>query len=156
MCTGRLRGRVSSARPVAVAQLLRHRFAFEKRSDDGSAKGNAANTGRESDVVWGVVFDIDPVQKPDLDHAEGLGHGYDEKTVTVTDKSNQGHECAMYYAQLSHVVMDQPYCWYKRFVVDSAQQHGLPQEYIDEYLAAPPAKNDADKQRDARNWRITC
>ena len=156
MCTGRLRARVSSAMPVAVARLSGYRFAFEKRSTDGSAKGNAAETGRESDAVWGVVFDIDTAQKPALDDAEGLGHGYGEKAITVTDKSSQSYECVMYYAQPSHIVVDQPYDWYKRFVVDGARQHVLPPEYISQHLAAPPAKADANNVRDARNRRITC
>jgi gamma-glutamylcyclotransferase len=81
MCSERLRARVSSAKAVTVAQLYRHRFAFEKKSDDGSAKGNAAETKRDSDFVWGVVFEVDPAQKSGLDKAEGLGHGYAEKPV---------------------------------------------------------------------------
>jgi gamma-glutamylcyclotransferase (GGCT)/AIG2-like uncharacterized protein YtfP len=156
MCTGRLRGRVSSAKAVAVAQLYGHRFAFEKRSNDGSAKGNAGETKRDSDFVWGVVFDIDPAQKPDLDRAEGLGHGYSEKMVTVTDKAHKRYECVMYYAQSSHLVSDQPYSWYKRFVVEGALQHSLPQDYIDQHLAAPADKQDPDKARDARKRKIAC
>jgi|HubBroStandDraft_4_1064222.scaffolds.fasta_scaffold67617_2 gamma-glutamylcyclotransferase len=95
MCTGRLRGRVSSAKAVPVAQLYGHRFAFEKGSNDGSAKGNAGETKRDSDFVWGVVFDIDPAQKPELDREEGIGHGYSEKMVTVTDKTHKRYECVM-------------------------------------------------------------
>lgn len=156
MCTGRLRDRVSSAKAVAVAQLYGHRFAFEKRSNDGSAKGNAAETKRDSDFVWGVVFDIDLAQKPDLDRAEGLGHGYSEKMVTVTDRTDKRYECVMYYAQPNHWVSDQPYSWYKRFVVEGAVQHSLPQEYIDQHLGAPADKQDPDKARDARKRKIAC
>lgn len=157
MCTGRLRARVPSAQPVAVAQLLQHRFGFEKLSNDGSAKGNAFFTGRESDVVWGVVFDIDPKQKPALDNAEGLGHGYGEKQVTVTDRSGRRCDCVMYYAEPSHLVAGRgPSSWYKRFVVEGARQHGLPPEYVDQQLAAPPASEDPNRPRDARNRRIIC
>ncbi|HKW19463.1 MAG TPA: gamma-glutamylcyclotransferase family protein, partial [Terriglobales bacterium] len=72
MCTGRLRARVPSARPVFVTQLRCHTLKFQKRSQkDGSAKADAEHTGRESDVVWGVVFEIDAAQKQHLDEAEG-------------------------------------------------------------------------------------
>jgi gamma-glutamylcyclotransferase len=62
----------------------------------------------------------------------------------------------MYYAQPSHIVADQPYSWYKRFVVEGARQHSLPQEYIDQHLAAPADKQDPDKGRDSRKRKITC
>jgi hypothetical protein len=156
MCTGRLRARISSAKAITVAQLYRHRFAFEKKSNDGSAKGNAAETKHDSDFVWGVVFEVDPAQKPDFDKAEGSGHGYAEKTVSVTDKSHKSYDCVMYYAQPSHIVADQPYSWYKRLVVEGARRHALPQEYIDQHLATPPDKQDPDKRRDARKRKIAC
>ena len=156
MCTGRLTARVGSAKFIAVAQLFQHRFAFEKKSDDYSAKGNAAETKLDSDLVWGVVFDIDPAQKPNLDRAEGLGHGYAEKKVTVTDQTQQSYECVMYYAQPSHIIADRPYSWYKRFVTEGARQHSLPQEYIDQHLEAHADKQDLDKQRDARKRAIKC
>jgi gamma-glutamylcyclotransferase (GGCT)/AIG2-like uncharacterized protein YtfP len=156
MCTGRLRARVSSAQAVAVAQQYRHRFAFEKRSDDGSAKGNAAETKHDSDFVWGVVFEIDAAQKQALDRAEGLGRGYSEKRVTVIDKSQRSYVCVMYSAEPSHIVMDKPYGWYKHFVVEGARQHSLPEEYINQHLAAHADKQDPDAQRDARNRTIAC
>jgi gamma-glutamylcyclotransferase len=156
MCTGRLRARVSSAEVVAVAQLFRHRFAYEKRSDDGSSKGNASETGQDTDFVWGVVFEIDAAQKQILDQAEGLGHGYAEKQVTVRDHAQQAYACVMYYAQPSHIVADRPYGWYQRFVVEGARQHALPPEYIDQHLAVPVGKPDPDTQRDVRKRRIAC
>jgi hypothetical protein len=33
-------------------------FRFNKRSDDGSGKGNLVATGSQADLVWGVVFEI--------------------------------------------------------------------------------------------------
>ena len=59
-----------------------HVFRFHKRSTDGSGKGDTFSTGNAADVVWGAIFDIDPRQRA-LDTAEGLGHGYEERTTTV-------------------------------------------------------------------------
>lgn len=85
MCTGRLRQRVPSADPVRVARLLNHSLRFHKRSRDGSAKADAFFTGEPENVVWGVVFDIDPADKLRLDEHEGLSHGYVERLITVID-----------------------------------------------------------------------
>ena len=35
------------------------------------------------DLIYGVVYEIDESESA-LDRAEGLGYGYDEKTVTVS------------------------------------------------------------------------
>jgi gamma-glutamylcyclotransferase len=90
MCAGRLRGRVHSAVPVRVARLLNHSLRFHKRSDkDSSGKADAYFTGEPEDVVWGVVFDIDPAEKPDLDRHEGLGHGYVERLVMGDNQNSR-------------------------------------------------------------------
>jgi hypothetical protein len=48
-----------------------------------------------------------------------------------------------------------PYSWYKRFVVDGARQHGLPEEYVN-ITAAMPDVDDHDRDRDRRNRSIAC
>ncbi len=154
MCPGRLRGRVPSATAVGVARLPRHVFRFHKCSTDGSGKGNAFLTGNTADVVWGVIFDIDLREKGALDDAEGLGYGYLEKTATVFDGSNKPLQDTLYYATDIDNKLS-PYTWYKRFVVEGAQQHGLPTNYIAE-IDAMPAIEDKNRERDARNRVIGC
>jgi hypothetical protein len=36
-----------------------------------------------ADVIWGAVYEIATAEKPQLDHAEGLGRGYVDKMVWV-------------------------------------------------------------------------
>jgi cation transport regulator ChaC len=156
MCTGRLRERVPSADPVRVARLLNHSLRFHKRSCDRSGKCDAFFTGEPEDVVWGVVFDIDPAEKPDLDRHEGLGHGYVERLITVIDLDGGMHPVFMYVAERSHIDPTlRPYSWYRRFVVDGARQHSLPPDYIAR-IDAIPAVEDPDGDRDAANRRIVC
>jgi len=83
MCTARLRYRVPHCKAVITATLRQHTLRFHKRSQDGSGKCNACCTGSEIDNVIGVVFEIPQSEKPALDEAEGLGHGYHEEDVTV-------------------------------------------------------------------------
>jgi hypothetical protein len=123
MCTGCLRRRVPSAEFVCVAKLPGHAFRFHKRSSkDDSVKGDALETKDQLDVVWGVVFDIADREKPTLDDAEGLGAGYLDKTVTVTDGAGNEHRASMYFADPESIdAALQPYSWYKRFVIDGAR-----------------------------------
>lgn len=157
MCTGRLRERVPSARPVFVTQLRGHTLKFQKRSKkDGSAKADAEHTGRASDVVWGVVFEIDAAQKQRLDEAEGLGRGYEEKSINLKDCTGQTYEASMYFASPTYKDADlKPYSWYLRFVVEGAKQHGLPSDYV-ESLERVESSEDRDRARDARERAISC
>jgi gamma-glutamylcyclotransferase (GGCT)/AIG2-like uncharacterized protein YtfP len=156
MCTGRLKRRVPSAQFVCVAQLPNHSFRFQKRSKDKSAKADAFYTGRPKDVVWGVIFEFDPKEKPKLDEAEGLGQGYLEKNVTVIDDQNREHHVFTYVADAAHIEPElPPYSWYTRFCIDGARQHGLPADYIAQIEAVPDTE-DPDKKRDAENRAIDC
>jgi gamma-glutamylcyclotransferase (GGCT)/AIG2-like uncharacterized protein YtfP len=156
MSNGRLRARVPSARPVFVTQLHGHTLKFHKRSEkDGSAKADAEYTGRNGDCVWGVVFEFDADQKPDLDAAEGLGHGYEEKQVSLKDCTGQIYQAWIYFASQSHKVATlRPYSWYLHFVVEGAKQHGIPPDYIAS-LEGVESCEDRDRDRDARERAIT-
>ena len=156
MCTGRLRRRVPSATFVVVAKLMRHSFGFHKRSTDGSAKGDAFETGKPAELVWGVIFNIDVREKAALDEAEGLGAGYDEKVATVIDEAGAKHQVALYLANAQSIdTALRPYSWYKRFVIDGARQHQLSVEYINGIVAMPD-REDPDRARDRRNRSIAC
>ena len=131
MCTERLRRRVPSARPIRIAKLMNHSLRFHKRSKDHSGKCDAYFTGERKDTVWGVIFEIDPIDKPGLDNGEGLRHGYAETHSTVLDSDGNSHSVFMYTAEKTHIDPDlRPYSWYKRFVVEGAHQYSLPAEYI--------------------------
>ena len=159
MCTDRLRApdRVPSAKSLGIARISGYAFRFHKVSKkDCSAKADAYYTGNPTDTIWGVIFSIDPAEKPNLDRAEGLGGGYDEKEFTVTDMEGNEHRTVAYIAEPSHIQKELlPYSWYKRFVVEGARRSGLSSEYIAQ-IDAMPATEDPDRARDARNRKIVC
>jgi hypothetical protein len=156
MCTGRLRRRVPSAKAVRIAMLSNHSLRFHKRSNDGSGKCDACFTGEPADVVWGVIFQIDPADKPHLDSHEGLGYGYVEKLITVADQDGNPHRVFMYTAEGSHIDPTlRPYSWYKRFVVEGARQHNLPAEHI-AAIEANKVIEDPNTERYDRNRQIAC
>lgn len=154
MCTGRLRARVPSATPRVVAKLLKHRFVYHKPSRDGSGKADAYYTGDAADFIWGIVFELSAAEKSDLDAVEGLGQGYSQKLVSVTDLQGKEYEAWTYYATAIESSL-KPYSWYARFVIEGGKQHGLPLEYI-EMLAKTDSVDDSDTARDVRNRAIRC
>jgi len=148
MSSLRLRARTPSARPIGIAQLAGHRLMWHKAGRDGSAKCDAFATGDARDVVWGVLYRIDLVERPQLDLAEGLGQGYDHKTVSV--RAAAGWVSAGLY-QATHIDSNlQPFDWYLAYVLRGAQEHGLPDSYLQQ-LAGVSAVVDVDGERRAMN-----
>jgi hypothetical protein len=130
MSLPRIRQRVSNAQAVSVARLYQHRLRFHKRSLDGSAKCGIEHTRNPDDSVYGVVFHLLANEKPLLDSYEGLGNGYEEKTVAVFLPNDEVLKATTYYA--THIDASlRPYHWYKEHVLRGAREHDLPGHYID-------------------------
>ncbi len=145
MLTARLRERVPSATAIGIGQLVGHALRWDKRSGrDGSGKCDAEATGRQDDVVWGVVFELDPEDKSALDKAEGLGGGYMEKTVQILTEAGPVTAVAYYATDKDSSL--RPYNWYKALVIAGAREHGLPASYRSR-LELVATVSDADSAR---------
>lgn len=152
MCTSRLRARVPSCEFVTTARLPEYKLCFHKRSSDQSSKCNAFETGSDSDAIWGVVFNIPPSEKRRLDRAEGLGNGYNEKTIDVITPSGDHVAAITYYADKIAIAEGlPPYSWYKELVLNVAKEHGLSSGYIASSIEAVTAIKDPDGSRDERH-----
>ncbi|MCB1758455.1 MAG: gamma-glutamylcyclotransferase [Gammaproteobacteria bacterium] len=152
MSIRRLRLRVPSARPCSVATLQGHELRFHKRGGDGSAKCDIHPAEDSLKSAIGVLFDIDPRDKPDLDRAEGLGVGYREVEVRLADPTG-GLVRAFSYQAIELDPCLKPFDWYKRHVLLGAQENGLPPEYV-ALIAAVEAIADSDRERHARELAI--
>jgi hypothetical protein len=151
MCTQRLRARTPSAQPLCIGRLDGHRLMWHKVGRDGSAKCDIRQTGASDDVVWGVLFRITIADKPVLDAAEGLGDGYESKSVAI--RTRTGIVQALSY-QATHVDATlRPFDWYRAFVVAGADEHGLPAAYR-RLLLLQPALDDPDGERRALNLAL--
>jgi len=147
----RLQKRVPSVKPLGVATLKGYSLKWHKRSNDESGKCDIIETGNSADIVYGVLYEIDPYEKPKLDRAEGLGRGYDDKVIEV---SLDGKSCkAITYLTAQIDTRLKPYDWYKAYVVAGAKQNKLPAEYI-KALEQADSKADTDSCRRSRNERI--
>lgn len=153
MSLPRLVKRVPSAQVIGIARLHGHELRFHKKSNkDGSAKCDIYFTGDEAHIVRGVVFKIDPKHKGALDTAEGLGYGYEEKTVELVTEGGDTIVAFTYYATLIDANL-QPYHWYKEHVVRGAMGSGLPEDYI-AILEQVVSVDDPDHERHEREMAI--
>jgi SAM-dependent methyltransferase len=149
MLSGRMTARVPGAVNLGRALLRDHRLAWHKVNIDGSGKCDVVED--PGSVVWGVLYEIDPAEKPALDRAEGLGTGYSEKTVTVVHGGTDV-EARTYYALRTDAGM-KPYAWYRDIVLAGAEENGLPGEYLGE-IGACEAIRDPDRERRSVNVRL--
>ena len=153
MSSLRLQDRVSSARVIKIAKLYGHKLAFHKKSTDGSSKCDIAKTSNNNDTVWGVLYNISTHELPALDQVEGLGHGYEKKDIEITDERGTLINAFTYYATSIDESLI-PFDWYKNHVLIGAQEHGLPQDYISEYIENVPAKEDQNTERSQEEYGI--
>jgi hypothetical protein len=155
MLTKRLRNRVPSAKFSAVTTLTKHCLKFHKVSTDKkgnrSGKCNAYSTGKEKDVVYGVVFEIDRNELPNLAAAEV---GYNPEVLTLTQRGKA--EAAFMFSVTDESLLSdslRPYAWYKELVLAGAREHNFPAEYI-RAIENVPAIADPDSDRDKRSRRF--
>ena len=141
----RLQQRVPSALALGVAALPGHRLAFHKAGRDGSAKCDAAVSPLQTDTVLGVLYRMDPRHKPDLDAAEGLGRGYEQKMIGLQHADGRLSSALTYYATDIDAAL-RPYSWYLQHVMRGAHEHGLP-EYYTAAIARIDTARDPDQAR---------
>ena len=150
MSTARLSERMPSCKPLGIATLPGHALRFHKRSVDKSGKCNAFATGNENSVI-GVLFSFDPAERAELDKAEGVGSGYEHATVTVINDKGRRRKVLTYLATPDYIDDSlKPFGWYKNFVLVGGKEHGLPPEYIAEYIQSVEAIEDPNKTRDKK------
>jgi hypothetical protein len=140
--------RAPSAKPVGIGYVEGRRLTFDKVSQDGSGKCDAEATGKKTDRVYGVIFQIALTDKVALGKAEGLGMGYAEKRVEVVTVAGKV-QIETYIATKKDPVL-RPYHWYKAITVAGAVEHGLPNDYV-EWLREVESIEDPDVERRANN-----
>jgi gamma-glutamylcyclotransferase len=151
MFTRRLRERAPSAQAIGTGVLHGYTLRWHKVGQDSSGKCDIFETGNDGDTVHGVLYALSPSDKPALDAAEGLGHGYDEKEVKIHAPSGVVRAHVYYATNIDPARV--PFAWYKALVVAGARQHALPEQYIAR-LVAEPATSDPDDARALRNQKI--
>jgi hypothetical protein len=143
--------RCPSAKALGLAEIRGYELRWHKRSKDGSGKCDVVKVEDAEAVMYGVLFAIARSEKGKLDRAEGLRKGYDEQQIEVSQRG------AMIPAQV-YVATDtaaglKPCTCYHGLVVAGAEEHGLPEEYVEQLRLVPALKNDACKHH-AANMKL--
>ncbi|WP_281557571.1 gamma-glutamylcyclotransferase family protein [Thalassomonas sp. RHCl1] len=152
MSLRRLQQRTPSAVPIGLFFLAGHDLRFHKVGQDGSAKCDAFYTGSVSDRVYGRLFEIAEQEKYILDHAEGLGAGYEAKLVSVVNDAGFAVNAAIYYATDIDTWL-KPFSWYKEHVLIGARECKLAPDYIQKIIRIETIE-DPDKYRCAQQRAI--
>ncbi|WP_462261533.1 gamma-glutamylcyclotransferase family protein [Ferruginibacter sp.] len=155
MNINRLTLRVPSATKVSNVFLTGYKLVCNKVSKkDGSAKANIEKSDIATDIVWGILFEIDSNEKTLLDKAEGLGKGYNEDCLTFTDENSLKHIAQVYIADSNSINNSLvAYDWYKEFIITGAIQNQLPADYILQ-LQSIPFIPDPDEERRIKHFSI--
>lgn len=147
MSFARLQQRCPSARFVGAFTLKGHQLKFHKNGQDTSAKCDAFETNNEFDLVYGALFDLDDTDKETLDRIEGLGRGYNQKTVSVENETLGKVDAITYYAiDINENLL--PFSWYLNHVIIGAKQSELPSDYL-ALIEIIESVEDPDRTRDA-------
>ena len=143
--------RCPSAKAMGCAELRGYELRWHKVSNDGSAKADIVKSDVAGASVFGVLYEIPLEEKPALDRAEGLGHGYEEVQIVVL---HNGSEAAVTAYKATNIDPKlQPYTWYKALAAFGAREHTLPEAYIAQ-IEAVPAVEDPDRERHDQNMRL--
>ncbi len=152
MSLNRLHQRVPSAIVLGTFSLGNHELRFHKHGKDDSGKCDAFYTGDNNTVVMGVLYEIDESEKIVLDRAEGLGYGYDEKEVVVSNSKGNVERAFTYCATNINALLN-PFTWYKEHVLIGAREANLPKEYI-ENIQEIHAEKDHNSGRESEQQAI--
>lgn len=125
MFSKRMLERIPEAVFDEIACLSGWRLVWDKISKDGSGKANLQK--EENGKVWGVVYRIPAEKTSKLDKVEG---GYQRIDVEVQLR-NQDKRLVFTYVSEKRDANLVPYAWYKALVLEGAQEHSLPNEYIE-------------------------
>ncbi len=140
MTSARLRARIPSARSVGAARIDGRRLVCNKRGRDGSGKANlCASPGSEA---WGVVYEVDAADWPELDRNEP---GYERVSAEVVTAGGERLSVQVYLAT-SLTDDPVPYDWYRELVVAGAREHGLPAAYVREISELPSRRDPTSAQ----------
>lgn len=148
----RIRQRTPSAVPLGTFSLPEHQLVFHKHGRDDSAKCDAFYTGNGNNIIFGRLYEIDEIEKSVLDQAEGLGNGYEEKVVRLSNARGIMTKAITYYAIDINDSL-KPFTWYKQHVLNGAREANLPEEYIG-FIESVPAIKDNDTMREMEQLSI--
>lgn len=153
LCSARLSGRVPRHLPEGVGTLRGYVLRFDKMGRDGSAKCNIARTNNPTDFVLGVIYRLTAAGGLALDRIEGLGRGYNRRTVSIAAQGRRARAFTYVACPGATAQGLKPFDWYLAYVLAGAKRHGFPSSYIQALLSVR-CTADPNTARGVENRRI--
>ncbi len=131
MNPARKRERTGSVRQPRRVRLVGYRFAFNKLGRDDTGKANIIPD--EGGLVWGVAYRCSAEAMVALDRCEGVHVGQYERRFVEVLPDEGAQLAAIAYVALPERVQSglRPTETYVQHILRGAQQHGLPDEYVE-------------------------
>ena len=144
----RLQKRVSSAKLLGTSTLPGYDLRFNKAGrKDGSGKCTLVSGYSE---VHLAIYEVREAERPFLDHAEGLGYGYDHLSLNVDGFGR----CSTYIAASSAINDElQPFDWYRELVFLGCMFNDFPNAYTGS-VKGVSAVQDRNSTRSAKMWAL--
>jgi gamma-glutamylcyclotransferase (GGCT)/AIG2-like uncharacterized protein YtfP len=129
----RMEKRTGRIRQAVRCYLPDHRLAFNKKAqEDGEVYASIIPS--DGDRVWGAVYLCDPDAMGKLDRCEGVRDGhYYRMPVEVIGDDGAIFGAIAYVAGKDFVIAEsRPSDEYLKHILDGAEEHALPEEYIEQ------------------------
>ena len=110
-----------------VARLDNYELNFDKVTRGGAGSANLVPA--EGKTVWGVLYRLSEQQLCALDRFEGVPEHYRRSEVNVTDAQGNKVGAQVYLARKVRKGL-KPDRHYLARIVQGAEEHGLPADYI--------------------------
>ena len=138
MHIGEMKGAAPSATMAFIAKVDGCRLCFPRYSEKRHG-GVASIEQCKGETTWGVVWQFPEIELPQLDKKEGVPlNRYRREQIEVTDTLGMAHRCHIYFA-IPEKESKPSAQHYMRYIIEGAQQHGLPNEYIEKLQRIPTA-----------------
>lgn len=148
----RLLSRCKTAKKYCVARLEGYHFSFSKLSIDKSGKATIEKSDAETEnaSVYGFIYELAESELSKLDNFEGDEYEPIKVNVECYTKKDKSVNVVTYIAKSNNPQGDLiPYDWYHRLIIRGAEQHQLPEKYVND-LKNMRSEPDPKLLRDTR------
>lgn len=136
MYRAQMKQRAGDPAEERVAQLDNYELNFNKIARGGVGTANLVPA--DGRMVWGVLYRLTEQQLRALDRFEGVPEHYRRSEVSVVDGQGNKIAAQVYLARKVRKGL-KPDRSYLQRIVQGAEEHNLPQDYIEELKKIPAA-----------------
>ena len=131
MCSAQMQERCPGAKALGYARLVDYRLAFDKWSERRG--GYVADVlPQPGEAVWGVLWQVTQAHTDTLDNHEGVARGQYRRQQVILENKVGGRLSKAYAYVICEPSEEGPTTHaYRKLLLAGAQEHGVPQRYLD-------------------------